>query len=115
MHGHITRFQPPEFHGRLFGAVVVKRGIDDDHAIIELYVEDDEVWHQKMAISSAWLDEMIFVLGKLREYFDTRNPDMFKSVQYGWRVTPRLPDKSSREVKPKRPRKAKQKLARRQK
>lgn len=46
--------------GSLFGLRIVKRGEGVSDAI-EMFVEDDGVWHYKQSFSAFWLDDLIQV------------------------------------------------------
>lgn len=48
-------------HGSLFGMKVIPR--KDCSPLIELYIEDDGLWHYKCSFDSAWLKELIYVSG----------------------------------------------------
>lgn len=39
----------------LFGWKLHRRG---EHTLVTIYVEDDEVWHEKLTLSAVWLDEL---------------------------------------------------------
>jgi hypothetical protein len=54
--------------GECFGIQLIKRGIGDSHVCINIMVEDDEIWHNEMTLSSYWLDEMIEVLQQTKDY-----------------------------------------------
>lgn len=62
---------PPQFHGSCMGVDIRSRGGDvKDHAMVVMYVEDDEIWHEKESFSSYWLDEQIRVLQEAKAYLD---------------------------------------------
>lgn len=58
------------FTGDCIGVSIKDRGRDDPHQCVEIFVEDDELWHLKISMSSFWLDEMIAKLVATREYLD---------------------------------------------
>jgi len=74
-----------KFKGQCVGVSLDKRGIEDDHILISLLIEDDEEWFKKLSISSSWLDEMIDVLNQAKEFVKTQEPDIIDNVQYGFK------------------------------
>lgn len=72
--------------GRCIGVQLEQRGLNDNHIMFRLLVEDDEVWYpQDFCVSSAWLDETIVVLTTMREMIQrTGVPDMHNGRQYGF-------------------------------
>jgi hypothetical protein len=69
--GHRT--SPPELKGALFGFDIVPRNSlylkpdGDPHATVLLYVEDDEVWHQQLSFSSAWVADLETLVKRLKQ------------------------------------------------
>lgn len=78
------------FLGGCVGVRLEQRGRRDKHIEALLCVEDDGIWHEKLAISSYWLDEMIAQLTAARDFCRTQEPDIINvapgiAKQYGWK------------------------------
>ena len=54
----------PQFtaKGQCHGVNLVHRGKSDDHALVQIFTEDDGTWNQDMCFSNYWLDDLILVL-----------------------------------------------------
>jgi hypothetical protein len=54
----------PQFTGKghCHGVNLVHRGESDDHALVQIFTEDDGTWSQQMSFSNYWLDDLILVL-----------------------------------------------------
>lgn len=76
---------PPRFRGICMGVDVVTRGENDPHILIQVWVEDDEIWHRKASISSHWLPELIRVLQDAHAFCESQEPDLRDGRQYGWK------------------------------
>lgn len=74
-------YSTPRFAGGCIGVDLKRRGGNDDHIMIELCVEDDESWHRKLSVSSAWLDDMIEVLLRAKAHCEKREVQ----DQFGWK------------------------------
>lgn len=82
----MTRASDVRFRGECMGVGLRRRGGDrDPHVEVVLEVEDDGVWHEKQAVSSHWLDELIHQLQQARAFCATQAPDVHDGKQYGWR------------------------------
>lgn len=51
-----------DIQGECLGVDFSKRGDNDEHTMINIYVEDDEMWHKNISLSSYWIDDFIEVL-----------------------------------------------------
>lgn len=60
-----------QFLGSCIGVRLKDRGKDDPHQLVTVLVEDDENWHDKMTVSSFWLDEAIAQLQAAKQYLET--------------------------------------------
>lgn len=60
----------PKIKGELFGVDFIKRRHNDNHVLIELFLEDDEHWHKKISFSSYWIGDMIATLNKAKSYLE---------------------------------------------
>lgn len=54
----------PQFtgKGRCHGVNLVHRGRKDNHALVQIFTEDDGTWNQGMSFSNYWLPDLIAVL-----------------------------------------------------
>lgn len=77
-------YSPPKFHGSCMGVDLEPRGDKDPHIMFTLCVEDDELWHRKMSVSSSWLPELIRALQEAQAFCETQAPSMSNGRQYGW-------------------------------
>lgn len=74
-----------EFKGTTKGVKLEKRGINDDHIIVVILVEDDGEWYAKDFFSSYYIDELIEQLQEAKKYIETQTPDMFQGEVYGYK------------------------------
>lgn len=68
----------PEYGGALFGFDIEARASTyypdgDPHAIVVVYIEDDEVWHRQMRFSSAWVEDLDRMVQKLKAALADQN------------------------------------------
>lgn len=73
------------FRGACMGVSLRRRGPEDPHVVVVLEIEDDDVWHEKLEVSSHWLDELIEQLRRARDAASSQKADMHNGRQYGWR------------------------------
>ena len=74
-----------EFKGECKGIGLRKRGVNDPHVEVVLLVEDDETWYETGSFSSCWIDELIEKLQEAKKYLETKEPDIYNGVQYGYK------------------------------
>jgi hypothetical protein len=60
-----------DVQGECVGVGFSKRGKNDNHALINIHVEDDEMWFKEMTLSSAWIDDFISTLEKAKYILDS--------------------------------------------
>lgn len=61
------RKQQVQIQGECIGLDFSKRGNGDDHAMLQLYVEDDNSWFRQMTVSSAYIDDFLMVLTEAKK------------------------------------------------
>lgn len=59
-----------EFKGECFGVALSDHDVDDKHQCFSLLVEDDGIWHEKMSMSTFWIDEAIAMLQAAKAFLD---------------------------------------------
>lgn len=64
------RAQPYTFVGKCLAASLETRGgKSDPHAMVSIWVEDDETWYRKLMFSSYWLNDLLKVLRRVDRFF----------------------------------------------
>lgn len=66
--------------GEILGIVFRKRDKEDNHVVLDMYLEDDEYWYKNTSISSHWIDDMIEVLQETKLKLDSD----FEKTEYGY-------------------------------
>lgn len=59
--------------GQLFGMKIMPRTVAEQGTtspLIDMYVEDDEIWHYKHSFDAGWLKDLIAVAGVTQEAVD---------------------------------------------
>lgn len=71
-----------EFKGRCMGVRLHPRGMIDTHAMIAVMIEDDGAWHDKVTLSSFWLDELIVALQRAKAVMES---ECVRDCNGGWK------------------------------
>lgn len=79
------------FRGDCMGVRLEPRAPADQHVLVVVEIEDDGNWHEKLAVSSFWLDELIAQLQAARKACVALEPDMHEGRQYCWKFKTLLP------------------------
>lgn len=59
-----------QIQGECVGIDFSKRRDNDNHALINMYVEDDGMWIKGITLSSYWIDDCIDVLSRTKDHLE---------------------------------------------